>query len=255
MCCLSLPENGKNNEYRQEDGDDSLKAAIIPARSGSKRIPGKNIKSFAGKPMISYSIAAAKNSGLFDRIIVSTDSDQIAEIARQYGAEAPFRRPANLSDDNMDMAPVIEHAVNWLNSNGPQIKYFCNIYPTAPFIRTDDLRKAFSILRDKNAPEVFSVTTFPFPVFRALRVAQDGHLEMFWPENELKRSQDLEQAYQDAGQFYWFDSGAFLKNKKNWDPGALPFFIPRYLVQDIDTPEDWQIAELMFEVCRQKGLL
>ncbi|HDY90210.1 MAG TPA: pseudaminic acid cytidylyltransferase [bacterium] len=232
-----------------------MNVAIIPARSGSKRIPGKNIKSFAGKSIISYSIAAAKITGLFDRIIVSTNSNQIAEIARQYGAEVPFRRPSNLSDDNIDIAPVVEHAINWLNSKGQRVKYFCNIYPTAPFIRPDDLRDAFSILRDKKAAEVFSVTTFPFPVFRALRVAQNGHLEMFWPENELKRSQDLEEAYQDAGQFYWFDSEAFLKNKKNWDPGALPFFIPRYLVQDIDTPEDWQRAELMFEVCRQKGLL
>lgn len=232
-----------------------MNVAIIPARSGSKRIPGKNIKSFAGKPIISYSITAAKNTGLFDRIIVSTDSNQIAEIAQQYGAETPFRRPSNLSDDNMDIAPVIEHTVNWLNSNGPPIKYFCNIYPTAPFIRTEDIKKGFAILRDRNAPEVFSVSTFAFPIFRALKITEDGHLEMFWPENELKRSQDLPVAYRDAGQFYWFDCELFLRNKKNWDPHALPIVIPRYLAQDIDMPEDWLTAEVMFEVCKKRGLL
>ena len=232
-----------------------MNVAIIPARSGSKRIPGKNIKSFAGKPIISYSIAAAKNTGLFGRIIVSTDCKRIAEVAKYAGAEVPFIRPPELSDDNTTTAPVLKHAINWLEANGERIDYFCCIYPTAPLIRWEDIKKAFNVLCEKKASEVFSVTTFDFCIFRGLKISEEGHLEMFWPENELVRSQDLPQAYHDAGQFYWFNKEAFNKNKRVWLPEALPYLIPRYLVQDIDTPADWEDVEVMYEVCKRKSLI
>lgn len=229
--------------------------AIIPARGGSSRIPRKNIRSFAGKPMICYSIEAAKKTDLFDQIIVSTDDKEIAQISRQAGAEVPFSRPENLSDAYTPTAPVLEHAVNWLNTHSRKVEYFCCIYPTAPFVRPQDIKKGYQLLLDKKASSVFSITTFDFTIFRALRQADGGRLEMFWPENELKRSQDLPTAYHDAGQFYWLNADIFLKNKKVWAPDAYGVLIERYLVQDIDTIEDWQTAELMYEVCRKKGLL
>jgi len=232
-----------------------LNVAIIPARGGSKRIPGKNIKEFAGRPIIAYSINAAKQSGLFDRIIVSTDSEQIAQVARNEGAEVPFMRPAELSDDHTPTAPVLKHAVDWLQEDGGQVDYFCCIYPTAPFIRPGDLQDAFEILCKENASEVFPVTTFDFCIFRGLKATQNQGYEMIWPENELVRSQDFPEALHDAGQFYMFDSRIFLGRKKMWDPDAIILKIPRYLVQDIDTQEDWKIAEIFYEVCKKKGLL
>jgi pseudaminic acid cytidylyltransferase len=232
-----------------------LNVAIIPARGGSKRIPGKNIKKFAGKPIIYYSIEAAQQCRLFYRIIVSTDSDRIAEIACQAGAEIPFMRPASLSDDCTPTASVLEHAIDWLEANGEQINYFCCIYPTAPFIRPEDLKNAFGILRREKASEVFPVTTFDFCIFRGLKAKEDDRYEMFWPENELVRSQDLPEALHDAGQFYMFDCKAFLERQKIWDPYARLLKIPRYLVQDIDTVEDWEMAEVNYENCKKLGLL
>jgi len=232
-----------------------MNVAIIPARGGSKRIPNKNIKSFAGKPIITYSIDAARKSGVFDRIIVSTDSEIIADVAAKSGADVPFLRPANLADDYTPTAPVLEHAVNWLNANGPRVKYFCCIYPTAPFIRFQNIKEGFSTLIDKKATLAFSITTFDFCVFRGLKFTQDGRLEFLWPENEMKRSQDLPTAYHDAGQFYWFESETFLKKKKLFDTNAIPVIIPRFLVQDIDTPEDWEVAEVIYDVCKKAGLL
>lgn len=232
-----------------------MNVAIIPARVGSKRIAGKNIKNFAGKPIISYSICAAKNSGIFDEIIVSTDCEKIAEIARQEGAEVPFIRPSELSDDHTPTAPVIEHAVRWLIGEGKDVDHLCCIYATAPFIRSNDLKKAFEILCNENASEVFPVTTFDFCIFRALNKKDNGGFEMFWPENELARSQDLPEALHDAGQFYMFKCKAFLESQKMWNPNAKLLEIPRYLVQDIDSAEDWEMAEMMYESCLKKGLL
>ena len=232
-----------------------MNVAIIPARGGSKRIPNKNIKDFAGRPVIAYSIEAARKSGIFDRIIVSTDSEMIAEAGIKFGAEVPFLRPANLSDDYTPTAPVIEHAVNWLNMNGPKVGYGCCIYPAVPFIRSQNIKEGFSVLTDNKAKLAFSMTTFDFCVFRGMKLSQDGHLEFLWPENELKRSQDLPTAYHDAGQFYWFESETFLEKKKLFDSNAMPVIVPRYLVQDIDTPEDWEVAEIIYEVCKRRGLI
>lgn len=232
-----------------------INVAVIPARGGSKRIPGKNIKNFAGKPIISYSIEAAKASGIFDRIIVSTDSEDIADVARSAGAEVPFARPSELSDDHTPTAPVLEHALKWLKSEGCRVKYLCCIYPTTPFVRSKDLIRGYELLVENNVSSVFSVTEFEFTIFRGLKISDEGFVEMFWPEHELTRSQDLPQAYHDAGQFYWLDSEKFFKNKKLYAKDAKPVILPRVLVQDIDTPEDWEIAEMMYEACKKKGLL
>ena len=232
-----------------------MNAAIIPARGGSKRILGKNIRKFAGKPIIAYSIEAAQECKIFDRIIVSTDCKRIAEVAKSAGAEVPFIRPSELSDDHTPTAPVLEHAIRWFESTGETVKYSCCIYPTTPFVRSEDLLKGYKLLTEKNISSVFSITEFEFTIFRGLKINSEGFVEMFWPEHELTRSQDLPGAYHDAGQFYWLDSAKFLRNKQLYAKDAKPVILPRYLVQDIDTPEDWEFAELMYEACQKKGLL
>lgn len=222
-----------------------MNVAIIPARGGSKRIPGKNIKPFATKPMIAWSIEAAQATGLFDRIIVSTDAEEISRVANHYGAETPFVRPPHLSDDYTPTAPVINHCLQWLNEQGTPAQYACCIYATAPFIQPTAIHEGYELLTRHQVSSVFSVTTFPFPIFRALRLAENGHLTMFWPEHELTRSNDLPTAYHDAGQFYWLDCDLFLRSGRMYGQDALPVILPRYLVQDIDTLEDWQTAEYM----------
>jgi len=224
-----------------------MNVAIIPARGGSKRILGKNIKPFMGKPIITYSIAAAIDSGLFDRVIVSTDSEEIAEVARKAGAEVPFMRPAELSDDKTVLAPVVLHALTWLKDQGFNPKYACCILSTAPFIRVVDLKQGYELLSEKKVGSVVSITSFAFPIFRSFKVAADGYLEMFWPEHELTLSNDLPEAYHDAGQFYWLDCERFYKDTRMYAKDALPVVLPRYLVQDIDTPEDWETAEFMYQ--------
>ena len=222
--------------------------AIIPARGGSKRIPNKNIKSFAGQPIISYSINAAQESNLFDRIIVSTDSRKIAEVAKFYGAEVPFTRPAELSDDFAGTVPVLLHALNWFTDNGCSADYFCCIYPTAPFIQPVYIKKGLDLIKTKNATVTFSVTTFPYPISRSLKIGKTGRIEMFWPEHENSRSNYFPEAYHDAGQFYWGNTEKFMEEKTLFSTDAIPIIIPRYLVQDIDTPEDWETAEKMYSV-------
>jgi len=232
-----------------------MNIAVIPARGGSKRIPDKNIKPFAGMPIIAYSIKAAKTAGIFDKIIVSTDSDKIAQVTKEYGAEVPFIRPSELADDFTPTAPVILHALNWMVENGMPSNYVCCIYATAPLVRSEHIKKGFKLMVEKKVSSVFSVTTFPFPIFRALKIAEGSHLKMFWPEHEITRSNDLPEAYHDAGQFYWMDSKKFLETKKIYTDDALPVILPRYLVQDIDTLEDWETAEVIYEVCKRRGAL
>lgn len=232
-----------------------MKAAIIPARGGSKRIPGKNIKSFAGRPMIAHSIEAARQTGLFDRIIVSTDSEEIAMVARQFGAETPFVRPAALADDFTPTAEVILHALDWLASHDRPVAHACCLYATAPFVQPRFLRQGFDTLLQSGAASVFTVTTYPASIHRALKIEADGRLAMFWPEYELTRSQDLPEAYLDAGQFYWLDARRFLAEKKIYSVDARPVIMPRYLVQDIDTPEDWLTAEAMYAALLAQGRL
>lgn len=222
------------------------KVAIIPARGGSKRIPNKNIKVFAGQPIISYSINAAKDSKLFDRIILSTDSKEIAEIGKSYGAEVPFMRPSELADDYTGTVDVLIHALNWLNDHDKFYNYFCCIYATAPFLNKVYINKAFAILRENKAVSAFSVTSYPYPIFRALKIDTNNRVKMFWPEHLHSRSNDLSEAYHDAGQFYWCDTEKFLKEEIVFSSDSVPVILPRYLVHDIDTPEDWETAEKLF---------
>lgn len=219
--------------------------AIIPARKGSKRIPNKNIRPFSGQPMITYPIRAAQDSGLFDRILVSTDSEEISAIAQACGADVPFMRPAELSDDHTATAPVLKHALEWLNKSGTPASHACCIYATAPFVRASDIVQGLDILQDSKVATVFTVTSFTFPILRALKIKPDGKLAMFWPEHRLTRSQDLPEAYHDAGQFYWLDVASFLENPELYSKDSKPIILPRYLAQDIDTLEDWETAELM----------
>jgi len=230
-----------------------MKVAIIPARGGSKRIPHKNIKNFAGKPIIAYSIEAAQQSGLFDRIIVSTDDFEIAEVARRYGAEVPFLRPQELADDHTGTNAVVKHAINWLLGEKITVRYVCCLYATAPFLRPLLLQQALESLVDSGKDFAFSVTSFAFPILRSLRLTGAGGVEPIWPENIPRRSQDLEEAYHDAGQFYWGRAEAFLNDTPLFSDAAVPVILPRHLVQDIDTPEDWVRAELMFRALGDRG--
>lgn len=224
-----------------------MRFALIPARSGSKRIVGKNIKSFSGKPLIAYSIDAALRSGLFDDVIVSTDCEHIAKLSRDYGASTPFMRPKKLSDDFTGTRDVISHAITTLQEQGRFYDYCCCIYATAPFVQTEYLKLGLQkLLGDTSKSFAFSICTFDFPVQRAIKF-DDGDMAAMFPEHVQTRSQDLEEAYHDAGQFYWGSSESFLSDKALFSEHAIGINIPRHLVQDIDTIEDWQRAELMFK--------
>lgn len=227
-----------------------MRVAVIPARGGSKRIPRKNIKNFCGRPIISYSIQAAKNSDLFDRIIVSTDDEEIAEISRVHGGETPFLRPKELSDDYTGTSAVIRHTLTWLKDQGEHVSHVCCIYATAPFVQPRYLEEGYRLLIKSEKSFAFSVTSFPFPIQRAVRIREDGALEAIYPEHVNARSQDLEEAFHDAGQFYWGTAKAFLSDEVLFSPVSMPVILPRYLVQDIDTPEDWRRAELMYKAMR-----
>ena len=215
-----------------------MNLAIIPARGGSKRIPRKNIKLFCGKPMVAWSIEAALQSGCFDQVIVSTDDAEIAEVARQHGAAVPFTRPAELSDDHTGTIPVIRHAIEWFNAQGKAMKHVCCLYATAPFVRTEDIQRGLKILNELECDYVFSATSYAFPIQRAIRLTAGDRIEMFNPEHFNTRSQDLEDAYHDAGQFYWGRANSWLEGKAIFSPASSPVLLPRYRVQDIDTLED-----------------
>jgi N-acylneuraminate cytidylyltransferase len=223
--------------------------AVIPARGGSKRIPGKNIKEFCGKPMIAYSIEAAIRTGLFDQVAVSTDDSEIARIATEHGAASPFERPAELSDDHTPTLPVIRHAIEAIEAqqNAP-LERVCCIYATAPFLTAPNLIAGHDYLqRDATLDFAFSVTSYAFPIQRALYVEpSDGSVKMFQPEHADTRSQDLREAYHDAGQFYWGRRDAFIHCENIFAAKSAPVILPRDQVQDIDTPEDWDCAEQLF---------
>lgn len=223
-----------------------MKVAIIPARGGSKRIPGKNIKPFLGRPLISYSIAAALNSEVFERVIVSTDCERIAEVALECGAEVPFLRPAELADDVCPMGEVIDHAVAWLRDQGQPPEFICGLFATAPLVSVADIRNGLQILQHAPAfKTALAVTSFAFPIQRALRINTHGAVEMFNPEHALTRSQDLEPAYHDAGQFFWQRVGV------DSVEGCKPVMIERYRVQDIDCEQDWAVAEVQYQVVQK----
>lgn len=227
-----------------------MRVAVIPARGGSKRIPRKNIKEFCGRPILAYSIEAALASGLFDKVIVSTDDQEIAEVAKRLGAAIPFIRPAEVADDFATILDVLRHTVDWYRSyRQDEVESLCLIYATAPFVRAVDLQRGLEKL--EATPECgssMSVAKFTYPIQRALRVTPAGALDMISKEYVTTRSQDLEEAYMDAAQFIWSTPGAIDKCKTSLlDAGIAPVEVPIYYVQDIDTMEDWERAELLFQ--------
>lgn len=230
-----------------------MRLAVIPARGGSKRIPRKNIKPFCGLPMIAWSIKAALQSRCFDRIIVSTDDAEIAQVAQAHGAEVPFVRPSELSDDHTGTIPVIAHAIDWQSHNGEAAVEVCCIYATAPFLQAIDLLRGLDIFHCTGAEYAFSVTSYSFPIQRAVRITADQRLEMFQPEHFSTRSQDLPEAWHDAGQFYWGKAKAWQQGKPLFSQDAAPVPLPRHRVQDIDTPEDWERAEWLFKAMQAQA--
>ena len=222
-----------------------MNIAVIPARGGSKRIPRKNIKPFCGKPMIAWSIEAAKSSGLFEHVIVSTDDAEIADVARQWGAEVPFMRPEELANDHAGTTPVIAHVTQWALDQGLDVAAVCCIYATAPFIQVGDLKRGWDALNSGDWNYAFTVTDFAAPIFRSFKQTAEGGIEMFFPEHFATRSQDLPVALHDVGQFYWGRPAAWLEGKRIFERRSKPVIIPRWRVQDIDTPEDWERAEIL----------
>lgn len=227
-----------------------MRLAVIPARGGSKRVPRKNIRAFCGRPMIGWSLEAARSSGCFDRIVVSTDDDEIAGIARDSGALVPFRRPPELSDDHATSVAVVAHAVRWHIDNGFAPDAVCCLYPTAPFVRPEDLAAGLRLLVESGRDFAFPVTSYAFPIQRALRRDPSGGVAMLHPEHQITRSQDLEEAFHDAGLFYWGRPDPWLEERPIYGPASTTLLLPRHRVQDIDTPEDWRRAEFMFEAIR-----
>ncbi len=228
-----------------------MKLCVIPARGGSKRIPRKNIRPFAGLPIIAWSIRAARETGLFDRVVVSTEDEEIAAVAREHGADIPYLRPKDLADDHTGTDAVVKHAIAWHREQGFDVSHACCIYATAPFVRARYLKEGHDRLLASGKSFAFSVTSFPFPIQRALRLTADGGesgVEAMQPEHIDTRSQDLEPAYHDAGQFYWGTAAAFLNDEVIFSRASIPILLPRWLVQDIDTEEDWRRAELLHQV-------
>lgn len=223
-----------------------MRLAVIPARSGSKRIPRKNVKPFFGKPIMAWAIESAIQSKCFDRIIISTDDAEIADIARQHGAEAPFIRPAELADDHTGTIAVIAHAVEWQMKQGLSPDAVCCIYPTAAFLQAEYLQRGLEALEQTGSDYAISVTSYAYPVQRAIRLTSDQRIEMLQPAHVNTRSQDLDPIYHDAAQFYWGRPDAWLNNRPLLTSDTTPVILPNYLTQDIDTIEDWVHAEFKF---------
>lgn len=225
--------------------------AVIPARGGSKRIPRKNIRPFLGVPLLARTIGLLQEAKAFSRIVVSTDDDEIANVAAASGAEVPFRRPPELANDMAATLPVIEHAVRSMEELGVTASFICCVYPAAVLSRPGDFRSALDLLQDSGADFVFTATSFPYPIQRGLRKIPNGGCEMFWPQYRETRSQDLEPAFHDAGQFYWGRREAWLEQRPMFSPSSRMLVLPRHLVQDIDNLEDWNRAEFLYEWSRR----
>ncbi len=232
-----------------------MNLAIIPARGGSKRIKNKNIKLFMKKPIIYWSIKAVKESKLFDKIIVSTDSKKIKKICKKYKVDAPFTRPASISKDNVGTAKVVKHALLWFKKKHKlHFDTVCCVYPASPFITGKIIKKGYNLINKRKKDFVFTVSTFPHPIERALKKNKDGSLGPIWRSNTKKRSQHFKDKYHDIGQIYWGTSEAFIKEKQIFSKNSLPIYVPRYLSHDIDTPEDWKKAELVFKSLNLSGI-
>ena len=227
------------------------RVAIITARGGSKRIPRKNVKEFLGKPILLYSIEAALESGMFDEVMVSTEDAEIAQLAEKAGAKVPFFRSENTAGDYATTTDVIEEVLAAYKERGMEFEYACCIYPTAPFVTADCLREAMDTLESNGADSLIPVVRFSFPPQRAV-VVNDGKMQFKWPENMFARSQDLEPFYHDCGQFYCIKTESFLREKKLFMSDTLAYERPESEVQDIDTMEDWKLAELKYRMLMQK---
>lgn len=232
----------------KEDIMEQKTIAIITARGGSKRIPRKNIKEFCGKPIIAYSIQAALESGLFEEVMVSTDSEEIADIARQYGASVPFMRSAETSNDFATTPDVVREVISEYEKRGKSFTYACCIYPTAPFLTAEKLCAAMETLKESNAVQLTPVVAFSFPPQRGFVIDDTKRIRYKYPEYKDMRSQDIEKMYHDAGQFYVYDVKRFMTIKGNVSEGIVPFILSEMEVQDIDNEEDWEIAELKYRI-------
>jgi N-acylneuraminate cytidylyltransferase len=225
-----------------------MKLAVIPARAGSKRIPQKNIKNFLGRPIISWAIEAAINSNCFDVVIVSTDDENIAEIARSYGALTPFLRPAEISNDFATTSEVVRHAIEWMNLTGNRVDKVCCLYATAPFVRPSDIEQGLQLLLEKQCEYVYVATTYGYPIQRALRMSPLGSLIPFDLVGFNNRSQDFPKAYHDAGQFYWAHASTWISKVDIFTERSFAIITTRENAQDIDELEDWRIAEMLFKI-------
>jgi len=221
---------------------------IIPARGGSKRIPRKNIRDFLGKPILAYSIETALATGLFEEVMVSTDDAEIAEVAKNYGASVPFLRSETNADDFATTAFVLLEVIAQYEKIGKTFEYACCIYPTAPLIKVEKIKKGFEKLKYNNYNTVFPVVAFSYPIWRGFKKSSDQEFKMVWPENLEKRSQDLEEVFHDAGQWYWFDVEIFKKEKKLYSENSSCIILEATEVQDIDNIVDWKLAELKFNI-------
>ncbi|WP_300456265.1 pseudaminic acid cytidylyltransferase [Desulfobacula sp.] len=227
----------------------SKKVAIITARGGSKRIPRKNIKEFCGKPIIAYSIEAAITSDIFDEVMVSTEDEEIAKIATSFGAKIPFLRSQKNSDDYAMTSDVIKEVILEYQKKNQSFEYLCCIYPTAPFVTAEKLKKATKILIENNVECVLPVVKYSYPIQRSLKI-ENNRAKMLWPENYSKRSQDLESIYHDTGQFYCLKTNSFLEQLVLFPENTLPLIVPESEVQDIDDDEDWKIAEMKYKILK-----
>ena len=232
--------------------DNMKTVAIITARGGSKRIPRKNIKEFLGKPILAYSIQAALLSGCFDEVMVSTDDEEIANLAEQFGAVVPFRRNPDTADDHSTTADVIAEVLGMYKDHGKEFTYACCIYPTAPFVTAETLQKAFTVLKEKDSDSVIPVTEFSFPILRSFKMDEASKISFNWPEFALTRSQDLPAFYHDCGQFYFIEVSRFLKTRKLVTENTASIILPNTEVQDIDNEEDWKLAEIKYSFLLQK---
>lgn len=223
---------------------------IIPARGGSKRIPRKNIKPFMGKPIISYSIEAALNSGVFDEVMVSTDDEEIAGVARQFGASVPFLRSAETSNDYATTVDVLLEVVNRYKEQGKVFDTICCLYSTAPFVTSDRLKVASSRIND-SIDACFTIVQYSYPIQRSLRINENNCVEMKFPEHLKSRTQDLEKVYHDAGQFYFVKTDALVKEKTVWCKRTVPLILSELEVQDLDTLTDWQLAEMKYQLLKK----
>ena len=226
--------------------------AIITARGGSKRIPRKNIKEFCGKPIIQYSIEAAKGSGIFDEVMVSTDDEEIAEIAKKAGAEVPFLRSEKTSNDHATTADVLMEVLEKYKELGQEFEYTSCIYPTAPFVTAEKLKKAFTLLQENKAAQLTPVVSYSFPPQRCV-VIREGKLEMLYPKHRNTRSQDLEPYYHDCGQFYFYDTKELIKENGIIVENVIPMILSELEVQDIDNETDWKLAEIKYKMMEEKN--